>query len=230
MKYKDFEDIFSSERTGKYLSACNCDTRKAMTLYCYNLQLSQEMFTLVSCFEVALRNRIDMQLRSSLGADWLRDSILPGGVLFYAIRVEKTKKIIENAYNGQMRDGSYSHSKLLSEMEFGVWKYMFSNAVYTLTGQNLLRVFPNKPTSSRQHRYDNTYVFQELDYINKLRNRIAHHEPICFSRPNPVVDTSYALNQYARIMRLLYWMDINGSSLMFGLDHVNKACDRIKKI
>ena len=129
-----------------------------------------------------------------------------------------------------MRDGSYSHSKLLSEMEFGVWKYMFSNAVYTLTGQILLRIFPNKPTSSRQHRYDNSYVFQELDYINKLRNRIAHHEPICFSRPNPIVDASYALNQYARIMRLFNWMDINGNSLMFGLDHVNKACDRITRI
>ena len=69
-----------------------------------------------------------------------------------------------------MREGNYSHSKLLSEMEFGVWKYMFSNAAYALMGQRLLRIFPNKPTSSRQHRYDNTYVFQELDYINKLRN------------------------------------------------------------
>ena len=112
MKYKYFEDAFSSERMGKYLSACNSDTRKAMTLYRYNLQLSQEMFTLISCFEVALRNRIDKQLKASLGVDWLRDSILPGGVLFHDIRVEKTKKIIENAYTGQMRDGSYSHSKL----------------------------------------------------------------------------------------------------------------------
>ena len=77
---------------------------------------------------------------------------------------------------------------LLSEMEFGVWKYMFSNAAYALMGQRLLRIFPNKPTSSRQHRYDNTYVFQELDYINKLRNRVAHHEPICFARPNAVMD------------------------------------------
>ena len=112
-------------------------------------------------------------------------------------------------------------------MEFGVWKYMFSNVVYALMGQILLRIFPNKPISSRQQQYDNSYIFQELDYINKLRNRIAHHEPICFSRPSAIIDTSYALNQYNRMMKLFQWMDLDGVSLMFGLDHVNDACSKI---
>ena len=220
MKYKEIEDIFSAKRMQKYVLACGGDTRRAMTLYRYNLKLSQEMFTLVSCFEVALRNRIDKQMVAHLGNDWLRDAILPNGVLYYDRRVENTRKIIEKAYNGLMREGNYSHSKLLSEMEFGVWKYMFSNAAYALMGQRLLQIFPNKPRSSRQHRYDNTYIFQELDYINKLRNRIAHHEPICFSRPNIAIDTSYVLNQDARMMKLFQWMNIDGPSLVYGLDHV----------
>ena len=82
---------------------------------------------------------------SQCGNDWLRDAILPNGALYYDRRVENTRKIIEKAYNGLMREGNYSHSKLLSEMEFGVWKYMFSNAAYALMGQRLLRIFPNKP-------------------------------------------------------------------------------------
>jgi hypothetical protein len=220
MKYKEIEDIFSAKRMQKYVLACGGDTRRAMTLYRYNLKLSQEMFTLVSCFEVALRNRIDKQMVAHLGNDWLRDAILPNGALYYDRRVENTRKIIEKAYNGLMREGNYSHSKLLSEMEFGVWKYMFSNAAYALMGQRLLHIFPNKPRSSRQHRYDNTYIFQELDYINKLRNRIAHHEPICFSRPSVTIDTSYVLNQYARMMKLFQWMNIDGPSLVYGLDYV----------
>ena len=40
------------------------DTRRAMTLYRYNLRQSQEMFTIISCFEVVLRNRIDMEMVS----------------------------------------------------------------------------------------------------------------------------------------------------------------------
>ena len=196
MRYSEFEELFSAKRMQKYLAACNNDTRRAMTLYRYNLRLSQEMFTIISCFEVVLRNHIDKEMVSQRGNDWLRED-------------------------------NYSHSKLLSEMEFGVWKYMFSNAAYALMGQRLLRIFPNKPTSSRQHRYDNTYVFQELDYINKLRNRIAHHEPICFARPNAMIDTSYVLNQYARMMKLFQWMNVDGASLVYGLDHVGKVSGKV---
>ena len=70
----------------------------------------------VSCFEVALRNRIDAVMKAHLGNDWLRDLILPGGALYYDKRSEKTRKIIEQAYNGLIRSRTYSHSKLLSEM------------------------------------------------------------------------------------------------------------------
>ncbi len=83
MKYSEFESIFSRERTYKYLNACGGNSRKAMTLYRYNLRLSQVMFTLVSCFEVALRNKIDLEMRLHNGNDWLRDCILPGGGLYY---------------------------------------------------------------------------------------------------------------------------------------------------
>ena len=144
MKYSEFEDIISQQRMRKYLLACNNDSKKAMTLYRYNLKLSQEMFTLISCFEVALRNKIDKQLTANLGNDWLRDAVIPNGRLYYDLRVEKTRKIIEKAYNELMRSNAYSHSKLLSEMEFGVWKYMFSNVVYALMGQSLLHIFPQQ--------------------------------------------------------------------------------------
>lgn len=117
MKYSEFEDIISQQRMRKYLLAYNNDSKKAMTLYRYNLKLSQEMFTLISCFEVALRNKIDKQLTANLGNDWLRDAVIPNGRLYYDLRVEKTRKIIEKAYNELMRSNAYSHSKLLSEME-----------------------------------------------------------------------------------------------------------------
>ncbi|MDE5641907.1 MAG: hypothetical protein K2I56_00275, partial [Muribaculaceae bacterium] len=65
--YADFEKIMSSKRMERYLTACGGDTRKAMTLYRYNLQISQEMFTIVSCFEVALRNAIDRCMFESVG-------------------------------------------------------------------------------------------------------------------------------------------------------------------
>ena len=67
----------SQPRMSRYVNACGNDTRKAMTLYRLNLKLSQELFTIVSCFEVALRNSVDRHYTKLKGSDWLRDSARP---------------------------------------------------------------------------------------------------------------------------------------------------------
>lgn len=161
-----------------------------MSLYRMNLNLSQEVFTLLSCFEVALRNAIDRELTARLGSDWLRDSVFSGGI-FDIPGCRDSARIITKSYNRLLRDGKYTHHKLLAEMEFGVWKYMFANPQYSATGQILLKIFPNKPRSSAAIQYNNTFMFNELDGINILRNRIAHHEPICFARRQPRISTIF---------------------------------------
>ena len=62
MKYLDFEDVNSHDRLRKYVQVCSNDTKRAMTLYRYNLKLSQELFVLIGCFEVSLRNKIDKEM------------------------------------------------------------------------------------------------------------------------------------------------------------------------
>ena len=226
MKYSDFEAAISPERMARYLLACNGDSRKAMTLYRYNLRVSQEMFTIVSCFEVSLRNKIDYHLKPNFGNDWLRDSVIHNGIFTLPI-LQKTRDIIYYAFRKLDRVNIYSHSKLIAEMEFGIWKYMFSPVQYRQTGRDLLRIFPFKPRSSAQFQYNQTFIFNELDKINSLRNRIAHHEPICFPTGFAVKDTSYIRNAYADILSLFSWMGIDGKSLLYGLDHVIEICDKI---
>ena len=153
MKYSKFEQILSQDRLHRYLLACNNDTKKAMTLYRYNLRLSQELFTIISCFEVALRNAIDRQMVAILGSDWLRDAILPGGI-FSGSKCRDTSKIISRSFNKLNTHNLYTHSKLIAEMEFGVWKYMFSAPQYKASGKVLLKTFPNKPKSSAIKQYN----------------------------------------------------------------------------
>ncbi len=213
----------------RYLSACASDTKRAMTLYRYNLKLSQEMFAIISCFEVALRNKINKEMKMNFGNDWLRDFILPGGQFDSDPRVEGTRKIIKKAYEGLVRSHNYLHTKLLAEMEFGVWKYMFNNVQYRLSGRCLLNIFPNKPTSTPQLQYDNAFVFNALDTINNMRNRIAHHEPVCFGNTGNI-DTHSVMYCYARIIQLFQWMDIDAGSLLYGVNHVVEVSDRLMKI
>ena len=226
MKYTDFENIMSQERMSRYLCATNGDTNKAMALYRANLHLSQEVFTVVSCFEVALRNAIDKQMIANYGNDWLRDAIMKGGI-FDNPKMTESRMLIQKAYDKLVHEGIYKHSKLLSSLNMGSWKYMFANVQYRASGKCLLKVFPNKPRSTAAFNCNNTYIFNELDKVNTLRNRIAHHEPICFTHTSKIVDTSYILNEYQKIQTLFMWMGIDSRALLYGLDHVQAVCKKI---
>jgi len=228
MTYKEFEDIFSAERMQRYLIAARNNKQKAVGLYRGNIRVAQEMFAVVSCFEVALRNRIDRLMRVRFGEDWLRDAILPGGI-FDNVKTKETQRIVTKVYNELSREGLYTHSHLLSNMEFGVWKYMFSAPQYKASGRILLSVFPSKPKSTKATQYNNSYIFNELDKINMLRNRIAHHEPICFVTGQSNVNMAYLIERYNKILRLFSWMEIDSKSLLYGLDHVKNECEKLEK-
>lgn len=226
MKYTEFEAIMSPERMHRYLIATGGDTARAMTLYRENLRLSQEVFTIVSCFEVTLRNAIDNRLKIALGQDWLRDAIQPEGIF---VGFPETYRKISKAYDKLVTTGTYHHTQLLATLDFGSWKHMFARDQYRATGQCLLQVFPNKPKSSPAMQYNNTYIFNELDKVNTLRNRIAHHEPICFTHNSQHVDTTYILNEYQKIQTLFLWMGVDSRALLYGLDHVQTMCNRLNR-
>lgn len=229
MKYSQFEHIVSAKRLGRYLLASGRRKKKAILLYNANLNLSKEVYVIVSFFEVALRNAINDCLTPILGPDWLRDSVQPGGI-FDNKKSEHMYKVIAKRYETLIKDGEYSHSKLLSSLEFGIWKYMFADYQYKATGQVLLSIFPNRAKSTITKHYDNTYFFNELNHINVLRNRIAHHEPLCFSHYTRQIDTKYIHTQYKRMLRLLNMMGIDSEKLLKGMDHVELACVNIETI
>jgi hypothetical protein len=226
LKYSDFENILTSARLNRYRLACGGNTRKAMTLYRKNLQLTQELFTVLSCFEVALRNAIDNQAVPALGADWLRDAASPGGI-FDNARCRFSRVNINDAI---AKLPIYSHHKLVAELGFGFWRYMFAQHQFHATGRIMLRVFPSKPISTPAIQYNHTYVFNQLANLNEIRNRMAHHEPICFLPQQPIADTSYARHHYNLILQFFQWMQIDEASLLYGLDHINAVCNEIDNL
>jgi hypothetical protein len=227
MNFSEFENIVSHERLQRYLIACNGNKQKALTLYRYNLQLSEALYSVINCFEVALRNAINKKLCANLGPEWLRDSVMDNGIFDIPI-LHKTQGIIKDKYLKLRQCTNYTHSKLLAEMNFGIWKYMFSPIQYRQTGRNLLTIFPNKPKSNRTNQYNQSYIFNEIDKISSLRNRIAHHEPVCFERGSDVYNTSYALMMYNKMLTLFQWMDIDSHKYLYGIDHVKRICAKIE--
>ncbi len=211
----------------RYITACSNDSRKAMTLYRLNLKLSQELFTIISCFEIALRNAIDDHYSSIYGNDWLRDSVGVGG-MFDNNKCRKTGNIVNRAL--RQLNHNYTPSKLIAEMDFGFWRYLFSQPQFYSGGQLLLRIFPAKPSSSPAIQYNHRYVFNELEKINDVRNRIAHHEPVCFRLGHAVKDTTFAKQNYRLIKDLFNWMQVNESALLYGIDHLNQIFLKIDNL
>ncbi len=208
----------------RYLRACNGNTKKAMTLYRYNLKLSQEIFTIVSCFEIALRNAIDEHCLTVLGNDWLLNSASIGGVF----NNSQCRLAATNINDARRKLGAYySHPKLVAELGFGFWRYMFAQHQYTATGRNLLSIFPSRPRSTATTQFNQTYIFNQLANINEVRNRIAHHEPICFLVRQPVIDTTYVRQHHVIILQFFQWMNIDQVTLLYGLDHINPICNQI---
>lgn len=112
-------------------------------------------------------------------------------------------------------------------MEFGVWKHLFSTPHFSATGRVLLQVFPKKPKSSARFQYNNSFLYNELDSVNRLRNRIAHHEPICFLQNCESISTSYLKGVYGKLYSLFQWMEIDASDVLYGLDHVDRITSKI---
>ena len=104
---------------------------------------------------------------------------------------------------------------------------MFVDRQYRAAGNTLLDVFPSRPASSIGFNYNHTYIFNQLALINDLRNRIAHHEPICFIPGASVKDTTYARQHYNLIIQLFQWMQIDEAALLYGIDHINTICNEI---
>lgn len=217
----------SPSRMNRYRIACGGRTRKAMTLYRKNLKLSQEFFTIISCFEIALRNAINDHYLLIHGGEWLFRSAQQNG-FFDASNTRITRNIINNAISDLGND--YSHPKLVASLGFGFWRYLFATNQYRAGGQSLLRIFPNKPRSTPQKQYNANFVFRKLQKINDIRNRIAHHEPICFAAGQSIIDTSYVQEHYNLIVMLFQWMDINEEDLLYGLDHIDSVIEEIDNL
>lgn len=107
---------------------------------------------------------------------------------------------------------------------------MFSKPQFSATQKCLLAIFPYRPKSSIFVQYNHNYIYKELDNINKLRNRVAHNEPICFDKSKNAISTTYVREKYAQVTKLLTWMGIDPADLLYGLDHVLTICDKIDRL
>lgn len=78
--------------------------------------------------------------------------------------------------------------------------------------ENQMRIFPNRAAGLGQRA-----VFNKLQEIKTFRNRIAHHEAICFDE-NGNIDMARTQSKYALILKYIDFLGYQSSHLFYGID------------
>jgi hypothetical protein len=173
----------SGPRLGPYLAACSGNTKAALKLYRWNIDLSGAAYEALHVFEIMFRNAIDQQLCAwnaqqvergtgrSHGTDWLMD---PSHLLQRLARkdIDKASGRARSALRSSGR--TPGHPDILAQLSFGTWRYLLPSndpGRQRLWRDALHLAFPllaGPPATLVAH----------VDAAYKLRNRVAHLEPL----------------------------------------------------
>ncbi len=207
MKYSDYELAFSAARLNRYLDACNGNRLRALSLYRHNVKLCQKFYGILNVFEVVLRNSINRHYQEYYNdQDWIKHQSVEGGMLESApqrLEIERTIAKLE-------KQGKYSNDRLVSSLTFGFWTYLFNRIPFRNGGMNLLRIFPNRTPGLAQRP-----IYNELQEIKNFRNRIAHHEAVCFNSLGEI-DLGYAQEKLNLIKKYVLFLGYNPKELFWG--------------
>ena len=221
MNYHDFEKVLSSARLSRYLEASGKHEGKALYIYRYNIRLSQGFYALLSLFEIALRNAIDQHYTQIFGeSEWIKNQCVGTGFLnnpVFAAGRYKSKKIVNDSIrNLGVR---YTHDRLVASLSFGFWVNLFAPMQFRFGGQNLHKIFINRPIGTKPKD-----LYNQLSSILDFRNRVAHHEPICFNKGHQM-DLYQAQKYYASIIEITNWLGLDSNEFFKDLDKIQEIFD-----
>ena len=188
----DLEAVLSPPRFGTYLRATDGDRSRAMDLYCWNTDLSAAFYVLLQFCEIGTRNGAVEAVAAEFGANWH----LNRGFYRSLPRLAGGRSYQPADDIAQQARRQPTSGKVVAELKFAFWQYLFVKGQDgRLWDRHLRTAFPGIPADLTVAEARGR-IHADIEIIRRLRNRIAHHEPI-FTR-DLVVD-------HQRIRGLISW-------------------------
>jgi hypothetical protein len=175
--YPIIESRLTAPRMGPYLAECSGDVDKTLALYSWNMKISAAFFADLGTAEVALRNAIDAKMRdrfqnASQPSPWydqIRLSTEGRDQLTQAKNRAQTGRIRNRVTDPPTQDD------IVASLTFGFWRSLLTTQYQTIVWPTVRSAFGDDPTRQAPARLD---IYEMVDQMGFLRNRIAHHEPI----------------------------------------------------
>ncbi|MCF3595779.1 Abi family protein [Rhodobacteraceae bacterium LMO-12] len=159
------KESLSEPRFATYLAKASGDEAFAFALYLYNARLAKSFLFPLSVAEVTLRNAVDGVLLQLFGAAWHQNANFRDTVL--------TPESLGALDKAMQRARSNERGKVIAELTFDFWSNLFRNEYASIWRTKANIAFPG--LAHREGRHEIQILVRE---INRLRNRVAHHEPI----------------------------------------------------
>lgn len=159
----ELERTLSADRLQPYQQSVGGDRERAVRLYEQNTHLAESLYGVLQGLEVALRNTIHTQLVAAFGlAKW-----------WEVMKLEPEQdSMLRKAMETLKREGKpLDAGRIVAELAFGFWTGLTSAKYEALWRDHLVKIVPHRTVQRGE-------VHDRLNSIRKLRNRMAHHEPI----------------------------------------------------
>ena len=163
-------DTLSHSRMSTYLNAANRDPLRALDLYLWNSNISAALLVPMHICEILVRNAVADIFVTQFGQQWPWQR---------SLELTLPKRYRNELVKARSKpDIAQRTSKVIPELTFNFWQQMFVSTYDQQFWQPYLhQTLPNAPANIPFDQL-RASIFNDLEKIRKLRNRIAHHEPV----------------------------------------------------
>lgn len=197
----------------KYFERFPDDDERAIRLYRANIQLSESFYSLLSMYEVALRNSLNRELTEYFETeDWYLQISNEPGLKNLNANISTAKRHIAK------RDENITANKVIAELTLGFWVRLFNAEYERILWKPLRRAFPYMPKNQKQRKN----VSAPINKIRDFRNRVFHHEPIAWNLER-LEET------YERILTVMGWLNKDLPMLAEELERASEILAKEKR-
>lgn len=164
--YETLARFLSPERLTTYLREAQEDKQKAIDLYIENLNQCRILYGQLHWLEIGLRNAINRELSHRYGHDWYDNPQT-------SLNEKDTSQIQKAKAQLAKENKPHTNSNIVAQLSFGFWVNLFNPYYDKLWRHCLRRTFAPQAGPLERKK-----ISGALHPILKLRNRIAHYEPI----------------------------------------------------
>jgi hypothetical protein len=195
------------------------DKALALKLYTWNHEIGEALNVTLQQFEICLRNGISSALADRCGVDWHKSHVIRGHNSDVMNEWDRaSKKAQENRKLAPVRPSDF-----VAAACFNMWRELCKPKYLSVFWAKRLHLaFPAVTWSGTDHA-KLTEIHRRVDFLVKLRNRIAHHEPILGSTREKPGDK--LKDRHREMTEMLRWMDGNFAQWVVARDRFQTVLD-----